>query len=263
MQDKAQTPMKWRLKTHFLPPADVECFDADDIAVVADVLRATSVMVAALHAGASAIYPCLEVEEARSLAASKPGALLCGERQGLPIPHFDMGNSPGDYVESVCRDRELIMTTTNGTRAILSSVRCRDVYVLAFTNAAALFEKLHGTDRTIHLVCAGTDGLVSWEDTLVCGLLAGALIEAGHEPADDATLIATAACRDSLGGFRAGSGECRENLLEVLKRGRGGRRVQEIGLEKDIVEVARLDVFDILGRVVPDPWRIVRVGRNS
>ena len=85
---------------------------------------ATTVMVQALAAGCEAVIPCAEIEEAKRSAAGLPAgsALLSGERQGLPIQGFDLGNSPGEFVPDVCRGKTLVMTTTNGTRAILASL---------------------------------------------------------------------------------------------------------------------------------------------
>ena len=93
------------------------------MAVVVDVLRATTMMVHALAAGCEAVIPCGEIDEARQVAASLPPgtALLAGEREGLPIDGFDLGNSPRSCTPEVCRGKTLVMTTTNGTRAILAS----------------------------------------------------------------------------------------------------------------------------------------------
>ena len=109
------------------------------VAVVVDVLRATTVMVQALAAGCEAIIPCGEIDEAKEVAASLPAgtALLVGERQGLPIPGFDLGNSPGDFTSEVCEGKTLVMTTTNGTRAILASLEAERVYIASFGNLRA------------------------------------------------------------------------------------------------------------------------------
>ena len=74
------------------------------VAVVVDVLRATTVMVHALAAGCEAVIPCAEIDEAKAIAAGLPAgtALLAGEREGLPIPGFDLGNSPGEFTPDVC-----------------------------------------------------------------------------------------------------------------------------------------------------------------
>ena len=141
------------------------------VAVVVDVLRATTVMVHALASGCAAVIPCGEIEEARRIAADLPAgsALLAGERHGLPIEGFDLGNSPGEFTPEVCRGKTLVMTTTNGTRAILASLDAERVLVAAFSNFGMTVQWLHAEDRDIHIVCAGTEGEISFEDALLAG----------------------------------------------------------------------------------------------
>ena len=105
--------------------------------MVVDVLRATTAMVHALAAGCEAIVPCAEIEEARAVAASLPAGtvLLGGERGGLPIERFDLGNSPATFTREVCRGKTIVMTTTNGTRAILASLEAERVLIAAFVNS--------------------------------------------------------------------------------------------------------------------------------
>src|SRR5260221_2263163 len=110
---------------HLVPalfePADLR----GGVAVVIDVLRATSTIVHALAAGAKAVIPCGEIDEARQVAARSPAGsvLLGGERKGLRIPGIDLGNSPTDYTPDVVTGKKIIFTTTNGTRAL---IRARD-----------------------------------------------------------------------------------------------------------------------------------------
>src|SRR5262245_9024917 len=112
--------MPRRVYVHLAP----ELFQSGDlhdgVAVVIDVLRASTTIVQALAAGALAVIPCSEVDEAERLAARfRPGtALLGGERKGVRIAGFDLGNSPGEYTPAVLRGKTLIFTTTNGTRAL-------------------------------------------------------------------------------------------------------------------------------------------------
>ncbi len=144
-----------------------------------DVLRATTVMVQALAAGCEAIIPCREIDEARKIAAGlgTGSALLAGERRGLPIPGFNLGNSPGDFTSDICREKTLVMTTTNGTRAILASIEAERVYIASFTNLRAtsdeisvqFLKKNHG--HSVHIICAGTEGHISLEDSLLAGAL--------------------------------------------------------------------------------------------
>ena len=97
-----------RVFVHLLPSLIPPGSLRGGVAVVVDVLRATTVMVQALAAGCEAVIPCGEIDEAKAVAAGLPAgtALLAGERQGLPIPGFDLGNSPGDFTPEVCREQD-------------------------------------------------------------------------------------------------------------------------------------------------------------
>jgi 2-phosphosulfolactate phosphatase len=244
-----------RLFVHLLPAWIPQGALFGGVAVVIDVLRATSVMVQALASGCQQIFPCGEVQEARDLAASLTSgtAILAGERHGLPIEGFDLGNSPDDFTPERCRGRTLVMTTTNGTRAILASLGAETIWVASFGNRAAVLKALRDEDRPIHLVCSGTEGQVSLEDTLLAGALVDGL---GRETCacDDTALIAQAAWR-SLTRGDVGPGV----LATALKRGKGGRRVVEIGLEADLLAASRIDHHGtLLPEVLRVPVRVVR-----
>src|SRR4051794_34523263 len=85
------------------------------VAIVVDVLRATTSMAHALASGCREIIPCAEIEEARAVATCVPPgeSLLAGERGGLPIEGFGLGNSPEEFTPEVCRDKTIVMTTSN------------------------------------------------------------------------------------------------------------------------------------------------------
>ncbi len=91
------------------------------VAVVIDVLRASTTIIHALAAGCTCVRPCLEIEEARALAGSMRAGrvLLGGERDGAALAGFDFGNSPREYTPQVCKGKTLVLTTSNGTRALL------------------------------------------------------------------------------------------------------------------------------------------------
>jgi 2-phosphosulfolactate phosphatase len=236
------------------------------VAVVIDVLRATTMMVHALSAGCTAVIPCAEVDEARSVAASFPPgeALLAGEREGLPIAGFDLGNSPRDCTRDVCRGKTLVMTTTNGTRAILACLGAERVLIGAFPNFAATAQILHADERRIHIVCAGTDGFVSYEDSLLAGAFARHFKDMGGTLMNDEAEIVSGLWSkvDEAIWFRTGD-RSQEGapLARYLKRGRGGRRVAELGLEDDIDAAAQLNSFEHhrAFELRRDPLRIVAV----
>jgi 2-phosphosulfolactate phosphatase len=230
---------------------------AGGVVVVVDVLRATTVMVHALASGCEAVVPCLEIEEARRLAGSMPegSALLAGERQGVAVEGFDLGNSPGAFVPEVCRGTTLVMTTTNGTRAILACLEARAILVGAFVNVSATVEAaelMAGPSGPVHVVCAGTDGLVSWEDSLLAGLLVTRLEDRGFAPENDPAWIVRSAWLDAQRCLNAGT-----PLRELIARGRGGRRVLELGLGADIEAAAEVDRFGLVAELRRGPVRIV------
>src|SRR5262245_58999996 len=79
-----------------------------------DVLRAPTTPTVALGAGARRVREAVTAEEAREMRAAEEGALLCGEREGLRIPGFDLGNSPFEYEPPVVQGRTLLFASTNG-----------------------------------------------------------------------------------------------------------------------------------------------------
>src|SRR5262245_55731004 len=149
------------------------------LAVAIDVLRAATTIVHALAAGCTCVRPCAEVDEAKELAnGMRAGkAILAGERGGSPIVGFDLGNSPREFTPQACKGATLVLTTTNGTRAILRAAEADRALVAAFVNYSAICEQIRQDTRPLHIICAGTDGEVSLEDTLLAGALVDCLSE--------------------------------------------------------------------------------------
>jgi 2-phosphosulfolactate phosphatase len=246
-----------------IPPGSLK----GGVAVVVDVLRATTVMVHALANGCEAVIPCGEIDEARAVAAEVLNGppILGGERGGVPIPGFDLGNSPDEYSREVCEGKTLVMTTTNGTRAILASLEAERVYIASFANLKAtadelivqFFKKDHG--YPIHIVCAGTEGFISLEDSLLAGALMKSLTEAsmpgrgGVPLGNDEALIVLAQWLE-LERFPD-----ERPLWMLLQMGRGGQNVIRIGLGKDVKAAAEVDCFPIVAELCRDPLRIVKV----
>src|SRR5262245_53129124 len=119
------------VQVHLLPSLVPAGRLAGGLAVVIDVLRATTTIIHALAAGCSAVIPAAEVEEARERAGRMLAGkvLLGGERDGRPLPGFDRGNSPLEYTPAACRGTTLVLTTTNGTRALLRAAEAERVLV--------------------------------------------------------------------------------------------------------------------------------------
>ena len=151
--------------------------------VVIDVLRATSVIVTALSHGAKGVYPVVEVDAARELAAvwQHPAVLLGGERNAIPLPGFDLGNSPLEYTPEKVQGHDIIMTTTNGTKAMQAASAAKRVLVGALLNAKAIACALQH-DEQVALLCAGTYQRLDIPDLLAAGAIIAALGELGMNP---------------------------------------------------------------------------------
>lgn len=148
----------------------------DRIVVVIDVLRATSVMVTALNNGCNKIIPVKEIEEGIDIASKDRNKyLLGGERGGIKIDKFDFSNSPLDYTEDIVKGKSLIMTTTNGTRAIKNSEEAEKIFIGALINGRVVAEKLAKLNKDVTFVNAGTDGEFSMDDFITSGYIINCL----------------------------------------------------------------------------------------
>lgn len=217
------------------------------VAVVIDVLRATTTIVHALAAGCTQVVPAATTDEAKKIADQMLAGkvLLGGERGGLPPPGFDLGNSPGDYVPAVCRGATVVFTTTNGTKALLRATQASRVLVAAFTNFSAVCEHIQRERRPLHIICAGQAGEVALEDAI----LAGAFIEFLCEQTDVALNDGARIAWDTFENH----GQLLQGALELSQ---GGSHLKSLGLEKDIQVAAEIDRFALVPALRSDTTRI-------
>jgi 2-phosphosulfolactate phosphatase len=157
---------------------------SDRVVVMLDILRASTSIVTALRAGAKAVIPFLTTEDAVRTARqyARGEVLLAGERQGLPIPGFDLSNSPREFATDRVKGNTVLLTTTNGTRALLAADDAEEVLVASFVNCEATVEYLRvrlQAGRDVTLMCAGTDGTFSLEDAACAGRIVRALVSSG------------------------------------------------------------------------------------
>ncbi len=233
--------------------------------VVVDVLRATSTMVEALANGARAVFPVGSADDAARIAQNigRDSVLLCGERKGLPIEGFDLGNAPEEFTAERVVGLSLVMTTSNGTRAFLAVAErwagpgdegTGAILAGSLLNLSATARALasagsgdHGAavGRSVDgggspdtaIVCAGREGRFGLDDALGAGALIRALEEAGVEPAlNDAGVAARA-----LVGRR-------RNFETALEKTAHGRYLKGIDRAADIAFCARVDRTDVVPR---------------
>jgi 2-phosphosulfolactate phosphatase len=209
---------------------------------VIDILRASTVVCAALHHGARAVLPASTTEEALRLSQTIGGAdvLLCGERGGLPIPGFALGNSPLEMTAAAVRGRTLVMTTTNGTPALLATQGAAAVYLAAAANlTAAVTAAQDALDARgeLLILCAGRERAFALDDAYAAGRLLSAVLGGSRKRNDlnDAALASLDLVR------RYGM-----TWERPLRASRGGADLLALGFNADLVDAARQDAYPVL-----------------
>jgi len=218
-----------------LTPHDVKLPKPSATCVVVDVLRASSSIITALQNGCAAIYPITEPPEAFPLADGTD-ILACGERGGVKIPGYHLGNSPAEFSREAVSGKRLVMCTTNGTRAIRAGAAHGRAFIGCFLNATAVASRLMQVGQDITIICAGRKKSFSIEDTLCAGMIVS---ELDGEMTDAAVASATIfeAYHDRIG--------------EILQESEHGRFLQRIGFADDIGYCSRVAIFDIVPEVFP------------
>jgi len=224
-----------------LCPSEIRRFEniglSETTAVVFDVLRATSTMITGLEHGVERFFPVETIEAARALKIQDPSLLLAGERSGLPLEGFDLGNSPAEFKE--IRGNSVVLTTTNGTVALHRVRRAKRVYVGALLNLDSLAQVLDSEGATgVLIVCSGTGEDFALEDAVAAGGLVDRL---SHNSLSDAAVLVKSLYR-----------EASSDLLSCLRQSRNGRSLAGLGKAKDVEECARLSVTQTVGVMQDD-----------
>jgi 2-phosphosulfolactate phosphatase len=228
--------MKPALEVLFTPAEFTALKDRDlsgAVCVVFDILRATSTMMTALANGAARIVPVASIGEALAWREREPSALLAGERDGLRIRahqsggiDFDLGNSPREFLPEIVRGKTVVITTTNGTRALRACASARRTLIGTFLGLSALHQRLEAASvSSLLLVCAGTFEEASYEDLLAAGAVCDRLwprFEGGHIA--DSAMIARQIYR-----------EVADDPLGAMRFARNGRRLLSVPELKDDV----------------------------
>ncbi len=199
--------------------------------VVIDVFRSGSVIITALAQGAKAVIPTETVATAK--AAAQPDRILAGERFGKKIDGFLLGNSPLEYTAPVVSNKEIVLTTTNGTRALVKSSRGKHILIGSFLNASALCDKILQLRQDLVLVCAGTRGSFSLED----GIAAGLFIDQLFQKKIPLT------CDDLGIALRHSYLNMKDHLYEKLSFSNTGKRMLQAGLKEELRACLQIDQY--------------------
>ncbi len=210
----------------------------DRTVIVIDVLRTATTVANALSNGARAIVPAADMAEASKIASNLDASsyYLAGERVGVKIEGYTLGNSPIEFTRELVRGKTLILTTTNGTPAIRRCRHAKHLVTGSFVNVGKVvdFARQEGIDVTI--VCSGWRNRVSLEDTICAGMILDGLWN-GVEPSDssDTSHIAFALFERE-----------RNDIQGAVTRSLHGKRLAAMGLEDDVAFCGAVDAVPIL-----------------
>lgn len=220
-----------------LTPQDVH----GRVVAVIDVLRASTTVAVALANGAKAVIPFESSEDAimRSKQMERGAFLLAGERRMLKMEGFDLGNSPREHTAEAVEGRTVLLTTTNGTKALLSLQGARDVLVASYVNLTGVTTMLRAALRggaDITIVCAGQDRQFALEDAACAGRYVSNVSKRMADiDVNDAALAA------SLIDRKYG-----DNLLRLFSTAAHGRALAAAGFEGDLAACAAVDAFPVI-----------------
>ena len=210
------------------------------IALVVDILRASSTITMALTNGARTVLPVLTPEDAFAKYRDE-SSLLCGERLGKKIEGFHLGNSPREYHPEIVRDKQLIFTTTNGTRALHACSNAAELLMGSFSNRRAVCDYLIQSistpisKRNIVIMCSGKEGNIGIEDLVFAGLCVNNLkSQMDLELTDSAKIACLLYEHYSM------------DILGMLFDCEHGRYLDSIGLAEDLEFCAQMDVTDVI-----------------
>ena len=213
-----------------LTPALLQLYNIENsIVVVIDILRATSSITYGMDNGAEAIIPVAQVEDC--LAYADKGYLLAAERNGEVVVGYDFGNSPFSYTKEKVAGKTIVLTTTNGTKAMhMAQERAHQVVVGSFLNLTSLCDWLKVQDKDVLLLCAGWKDKFNLEDTLFAGAVVNVLrkdfvhFDDACVAAEDMYLLA----KDDLRGY--------------LKKSSHNHRLEQLNIEEDVKFCLKVDM---------------------
>lgn len=212
------------------------------VVAVIDVLRASTSIATALSNGARTIFPVESTDVAlmRAKDFERDKVVLAGEMKMLPIPGFDVGNSPREFTPETVDDKTILMITTNGTRALANLSGARDVVVASYVNHAAASAMLRTAARAnenISIVCAGHEGHFSLEDAACAGRYVRSISQRSRSSVE----LNDAACACELIDRKYG-----DNIAKIFGDSVHGKALAEAGFGEDLVACAAVDSHPVV-----------------
>ncbi len=227
-----------KIHTLFSPVSVEDLYFAGKTTVVIDVLRATTTIVTAIANGAKEVVPVNTIGFAMKVSGNAFGGktLLGGERNAKKIEGFALGNSPLEYSADVVKDKSIVLYTTNGTKAIVRAKYSENLFICSFQNVNAIARELAGLNQDVEIVCAGSHGMFSLEDSVCTGCLIGTL----ENYVTGLTYSDASKCSLML------YDKYKNDLTGMLKESEHGKLLIEYGYERDLEFASKVNVQHII-----------------
>lgn len=212
-----------------------DLFLKDKNVVIVDVLRATTTITVALSNGAREIIPAESVTIAARISKGLGKSLLCGERNGVVVEGFQLGNSPFEYKSEVIKDKSLIFSTTNGTVSITKARHSKSCILASFVNLSLAAEHIKSLNDDVIIVCSGKLNNFCIEDAVCSGVMISSLL-AGDDSKKDYELNDSAyACLKLAVKLAMKSGVVSDGkILDMLKKSEHGNYLISLGFGEDL-----------------------------
>ena len=226
----------------FFSPIQVKPADtAGRLVAIVDVLRASTTVATALANGAKTVMPLPDADDVitRSKEFHRSAVVLAGEQKMMPIQGFDLGNSPQSFTPEAVKGKTILLTTTNGTRALLGVQGARDIVIASYVNFTAVLTmmKIAASSNTdIAIICAGEDGGFTLEDAACAGRYVKA-IPKRSDPIEMNDAAAASVLIEKKYG---------DNIAKVFKESAHGKALQEAGFGDDLAAAAEVDAHPVV-----------------
>jgi 2-phosphosulfolactate phosphatase len=230
-----------RLDVYFTPIERKPGDTVGRLVVIVDVLRASTTVATALGNGAKTVIPLLGADEVitRSKEFARSAVTLAGEQNMLPIAGFDLGNSPLEFTPKAIEGKTILITTTNGTRALLGVQGARDIVIASYVNFTAVLAMMKvaaGSNTDIAIICAGEEGSFTLEDAACAGRYVRAIPKRA-----ESIVLNDAASASVLIERKYG-----DNIAKVFKESSHGQALESAGFGDDLAAAAEVDSYSVV-----------------
>ena len=225
----------------FFTPEEVRPADTSGrLVAIIDVLRASTTVAVALANGAKTVVPLPTADEVmvRSREFEKSAVLTAGERKMLPIPGFDVGNSPKLFTRETVEGKTILLTTSNGTRALLGVQGARDIVIASYVNLTAVLALLRmalSSNTDIAIICAAEEGMFALEDAACAGRFVRVM------PRTSSVVMNDAASASVLIDRKYG-----DNIAKIFQDSSHGKELKAAGFGDDLATAAAVDSYSVV-----------------